>query len=344
VSRAGAGRVGLVPLVGLVFIALVAPALAPERPNEQFADRSYAPPMRVHVRDAGGWRAPFVYPQVLEDRLMRRYGEDRSRPIPLAWFANGRVVSMSESGGPLLLSGADALGRDILSRLLAGMGRSLGVAMAGAFGALALGALVGGLAGSRGGWLDRALMGIADFVLVLPGAYLVLVLRGALPLVLDTATIFALLAALFALSSWPHVARGVRAIVAAERARDYAEAARASGAGSVRLMGHLLPAAAGFLGVEVVLLVPALLVAEATVSFFGLGFPEAAASWGTMLQGAANVTMTAEAPWLLAPALAILLVVLALHVSGGARTEPALLTGARDLARNRAAAHVVEIR
>ncbi|MFI5179536.1 MAG: ABC transporter permease subunit, partial [Vicinamibacterales bacterium] len=142
------------------------------------------------------------------------------------------------------------------------------------------------------------------------------------------ATVFILLAALFAVSSWPHVARGVRAIVAAERARDYAEAARASGAGSLRLMRHLLPAAAGFLSVEFVLLVPALLVAEATVSFCGLGFPQSAPTWGTMLQDAANVSMMADAPWMLAPALAIFLVVLALHLSGGAQTEPALLAAA----------------
>ncbi|HUL72520.1 MAG TPA: ABC transporter permease [Vicinamibacterales bacterium] len=314
-------RARVTPLACLVVLAIVAPALAPERPTEQFADRTYAPPMRVHVRDASGWRAPFAYPQVLEDRVMRRYGEDRTRPMPISWFTNGRAASIPADGGPLLLLGADSLGRDILSRLLVGMGRSLGVALAGALGGLVLGALVGGWAGSRGGRVDHALMLVADFILVLPGAYVVLVLRGTLPLTLSPAAVFALLAGLFAVSSWPHVARGVRAIVATERARDYAEAARASGAGSARLMWHLLPAAGGFLLVEVVLLVPALLVAEATVSFLGLGFPEATPSWGTMLQEAHNVTMMAEAPWMLAPALAILLVVFALQATSGARAQ-----------------------
>jgi len=129
-----------------------------------------------------------------------------------------------------------------------------------------------------------------------------------LPLVISTRQTFAIIAALFAFAAWPHVARGVRAIVAAERARDYAEASRASGAGAWRLMANLLPAASGFLAVELVLLVPALLVGEAAVSYLGLGFPDAAASWGTMLQDAANVRVLGEAPWLLAPAAGIFLI------------------------------------
>jgi peptide/nickel transport system permease protein len=170
--------------------------------------------------------------------------------------------------------------------------------------------VAGGLAGTLGGRADTALMLLADFLLALPGAYLILVLRGLLPPVLSTQEIFTITAALFAFAAWPHASRGVRAIVAAERTREYAEAARACGAGSWRLMRHLLPAARGFLAVELVLLVPALLVAEATVSYLGLGFADAEASWGTMLQDAANVHVLVEAPWLLAPAVGLFLVVL----------------------------------
>ena len=141
-----------------------------------------------------------------------------------------------------------------------------------------------------------------------------LVLRGQLPQALTGWQIFLLLASLFALTAWPHAARGVRSIVAVERTRDYAEAARAMGAGPVRLLLHLLPAARGFLAVEVVLLVPALLVAEATVSYLGLGFPEASASLGTLLQDAARVNVLSDAPWVLAPAASLFLVTLGLHL------------------------------
>jgi peptide/nickel transport system permease protein len=319
--RLGAAGLGLAALA-----ALLAPVLAPNRPGDQFADRAYAPAMRVHLHDGRGWHAPFVYRQRLDDRLMRRYATDTAVPLRLRWFTSGRIVSVP-GGDPLLLFGADALGRDVFSRLLFGAQLSLGVTLLGALGALAVGVLVGGLAGSAGGRVDAALTFAADFVLVLPAVYLVLVLRAMLPLVLTTPEVFALMASLFTFAAWPHVARGVRAVVATERTRDYAEAARAAGAGPLRVMAHLLPAARGFLAAECVLLVPALLTAETTISYLGLGFPEPTPSWGTMLQDAANVRVMMEAPWMLAPAVALFIVVLSVQLVGGSRAPAqALLT------------------
>ena len=76
---------------------------------------------------------------------------------------------------------------------------------------------------------------------------------------------------------------------------------------------------------ETALLLPALLVAEVTISFLGLGFPEPTASWGTMLQDVANVRVISEAPWMLAPAAALFLVVLAVQLIGGSTTPASVL-------------------
>jgi peptide/nickel transport system permease protein len=132
---------------------------------------------------------------------------------------------------------------------------------------------------------------------------------------------------------WPLPARGVRAVVAAERAREYAEAARALGASRTRLLlCHLLPAARGFLVVQTTLLVPAFVLAEATLSFVGLGFSEPIPSWGAMLREAGRGRALVDAPWLLAPAVAIVLSALAVNLTAGEESVPRLADGsARNL-------------
>ena len=103
-----------------------------------------------------------------------------------------------------------------------------------------------------------------------------------------------------------------RGIVAAEREQEYVVAARSLGASSWRIIGrHLLPACGAHLVVQGTLLLPAFVLAEATLSFVGLGFPQRIPTWGTMLRDAATVSMLTRFPWLLAPAVAIFAVVLA---------------------------------
>jgi peptide/nickel transport system permease protein len=313
---AGAGLLGMIALV-----TLAAPALTVHGTARQFRDYENAPPMPPRIVDADGrLRAPFVYPVRLVDRLERRYVEDRATRVPLEWLSAGALVRVDERHGPWLLLGGDTLGRDVFARLVGGARLSLGVAIVAAAGALWLGALLGACAGYAGGRIDEALMRAADFVLLLPAIYLVLALRAAMPLVLSTAEVFWAVAGVLALAGWPYPARGVRAIVAAERRKEYAEAARAAGAGPVRiLLRHLLPASAGFLALQATLLLPAFILAEATLSFVGLGFAEPAPSWGLMLQDAANVSVMIQAPWLLAPAAAIVISVLSVHLVAGSR-------------------------
>jgi peptide/nickel transport system permease protein len=174
-----------------------------------------------------------------------------------------------------------------------------------------LGAVLGGVAGYAGAWIDTSLMWLAELVVVLPAVYVVLALRSALPLVLPPWAVFLLMSGIFGAVGWPWVARGVRGIVAAERTRDYTAAALSLGASHGRvLFRHLLPACRPFLAVQAVVLVPAFIVAEATLSFVGLGFPDSVPSWGSMLMEAADVSAIRQCPWVLAPAVAIFAVTL----------------------------------
>jgi len=327
-----ARRAGVALGALLAGFALVGPWLTPAVPSDQSGEFVYAPPMRPHFVDAAGsLRWPLVYPLTLENRLELRYVEDRSRPMPLRLFENGALLSVDAAHeSPWFPLGADALGRDELARLAWGTRLSLGVALGAALGALIIGALVGGLAGSAGGLVDDGLMRVADIVMALPAVYLVLALRASMPLVLSTAEVFWTMVLVLAAVGWPLPARGVRAVVAAERAREYAEAARALGASRTRiLLRHLLPAARGFLVVQTTLLVPAFVLAEATLSYVGLGFSEPIPSWGAMLREAGRGRAVVEAPWLLAPAIAIAVTALAVNLALGAESVPRLTLRSR---------------
>jgi peptide/nickel transport system permease protein len=306
-----------VVLALVALVALAAPVLAPHDPGESYRAFLSAPPMRPHVVSKdGAWRLPFVYPLRLASRLEQRYEVDTTREIPLEFFSGGKLARLAdERDGPWLPLGADREGRDVLARLLFGARTSLGVSVLATLAALLLGAMAGGLAGYHGGLVDEGIMRLAEFVLVLPAIYVVLALRAALPLVLPSWAVFSLMTGIFALVGWPWVARAVRAVVATERTRDYTAAAVSLGAGATRvLFGHLLPACRGVLGTQAILLLPGFILAEATLSYVGLGFPDTVPSWGSMLQQASNVSAIADFPWTLAPAAAIFLVTLAANL------------------------------
>ena len=310
----------LLLLIGLTLAALLAPALAPYGPAERFGNHLHAPPMRVHL-DGGGL---YAYPLTLVDRLEQRFEMDPTRRTALPW-------SSRDGATPVFLLGADSLGRDVLSRTLHGTRASLGLALVATAGTLLLGAFLGLWAGYAGGLVERVVVTVGDLLLVLPLLYVVVALRAALPLVLPLGTVVTALALIFVALGWPRVARGVRAIVRVEVEREYVQAAVALGASHWRVMRrHLLPACLGYLAVQTALLVPMFVLAEATLSYIGLGFPDGVPSWGTALSDAASVAAMTRAPWTLAPAAAVFLVVLVTNVL----LEPARHDAVADVSRS----------
>jgi len=304
-------------LSAIVLITLTAPFTAPYDPAAQFREHLLAPPMPLRVRDADGhWQRPFFYPLRSISRLERTFAEDRSRPVPLTLFKDGHLLRPATlAHGPWLPLGSDRLGRDIASRLVYGARVSLGVAVVAVAGALLLGLLIGTWAGMVRGLLDAALMRLTEFVLILPALYVVLAARATLPASLSPLAVFLLLAGVLAVIGWPTVAASVRAIVRVEMTKDYVAAARASGAGALHLLRqHLWPAAAGVLRVQALLLLPAAIMAETTLSFVGLGFDADRPSWGTLLQDASDIRALTDYPWLLSAGGAIVLLVWALNL------------------------------
>ncbi len=174
--------------------------------------------------------------------------------------------------------GCDALGRDILARVLWGARLSLAVSTTVVLLSLATGGIVGGAAALAGGRVDSVVMRLVDVVLAFPGFLLALALAAILgPGIVD------LVVALTAMG-WTGYARLVRGEVLSLREREYVEAARALGASPGRLLlRHMLPGLAGPLAVQATFGVGGIIIAEAALSFLGLGALPPAPSWGNML-------------------------------------------------------------
>lgn len=311
-------------LAGLVVVhlaALLAPLLAPHGPWEQTRSHPFAPPTLPRILDDGELHRPFVRPLEPVPGDFGTYAVDSERRSELCFLADdagapwGRRLVISAPGeGGLFLLGTDRFGRDLFSRLLYGARLSLFTGLAAASLAVLLGVIVGGIAGSLGGRTDAFLMRAVELGLSLPWLYLLLAVRAALPLRIDPEHAFVLLLALVGVLAWPRPARLVRDVVAAEREKDTVRAARGFGASRLHVLRHhLLPAATGVALVQWTLLVPQCILAEVTLSFFGLGAVEPAASLGNLLAPLLELGRATQAPWLLSPALLLAIVVLSYH-------------------------------
>ncbi len=179
-------------------------------------------------------------------------------------------------------AGTDELGRDTLSRLIWGARLSLAVSVTVVAVSLGLGLVVGGLAGYWGGWIDTLLttFGMNTF-LALPGILLAIAFAAFL------GSGFTNLVLALSIGGWAGYARLVRAQVLATREREYVEAARALGAGGMRIfLRHILPNILQPVLVQAAIGMAGVILSEATLSFLGLGIPAPAPSWGAMLNDA----------------------------------------------------------
>lgn len=206
--------------------------------------------------------------------------------------------------------GHDDLGRDILARLLAGAGVSLTVAVTVTLITLAFGTVLGLISGYFGGWLDRALMQVSDVFLAFPGILLAIAFAAVLGPGLDN-----LILAL-CLTSWVGYARLTRAQALSLRNRQHVLAAQSLGASTTRiLLLHMLPLLAAPLLVEVTFSIASLVIAEASLSFLGLGIQAPHASWGSMLRDGVRYLLVAP-HYVLAVGLSLMSLVLAVNVLG----------------------------
>lgn len=219
--------------------------------------------------------------------------------------------------------GTDALGRDLFSRLLAGASTSISVALAATALSLLIGVGIGSLAGLLGGRADAFLMRVTDLFLALPGPLILIAVMAAapeprtLPLVGAAAEPALVLCFLvLGILGWGDIARMARAGVLEARQLEFVEAARASGAGPVRVLGsHLIPQALKPVWILASASVGTNMLAEAWLSFLGIGVQPPRPSWGSMISSGTQYLLTA--PWICVfPGIALTLSVLGFHLLG----------------------------
>ena len=206
--------------------------------------------------------------------------------------------------------GCDSLGRDMLARVLWGARLSLGISISVVLLSLMTGSLIGGAAAIAGGRIDGLVMRGVDIVLAFPGFLLALALAAILG-----AGLVDLLIALTAMG-WTGYARLVRGEILSLREREYVEAARSLGAHRARILfRHLLPGIAGPVVVQATFGIGGIIVAEAALSFLGLGARPPTPSWGNMLDAGRQFLLVA--PHLTtAPGVAIGLAVMGFNLLG----------------------------
>jgi len=311
----------------LIFLAILhcavlfAGFVAPDNPASQNRDFPFVPPTRLRFVDSEGrfHLRPFIYEWKPAPDGFTHYLEDRTSAYPIQFLVTGpeyKIAGMVSSrvhlfGVPpsahIFLAGTDNYGRDQFSRILYGGQISLAAGLLATLLSLSLGLLLGTISGFYGRWIDEPLMRVAELFLVLPWLYLLLALRSFLPLHLSAMQTFYLLVAVIGGIGWARPARLVRGIVLSAKNRNYVLASRGFGASDRHILyRHVLPHTYGVLLTQAALLVPQYVVAEVTLSFFGLGLAEPLPSWGTMLATLQQYNVLVSYWWMFAPGLALM--------------------------------------
>jgi peptide/nickel transport system permease protein len=322
-------------VAGFYLVVLGADFLAYADPNASEAQRSLMPPQRIYWFD--GWRlSPHVY-AVTGARdpatFKRVYRPDPSQKIPLRFWAEGfeyRFLGLfpttrhligvepgRDAARTIFLLGTDVQGRDLWSRLMYGTRISLTIGLLGVIVSLVLGVVLGGLSGFYGGVTDTVIQRTIEILRSVPTIPLWMGLAAALPRDWSILQVYFAITIIISLLGWTELARVVRGRFLAMREEDFVVSARLVGCSRTRtIFVHMVPSFMSHIIAATTLALPAMIISETALSFLGLGLRPPAISWGVLLQQAQNVQTVAISPWLMIPAMPVIVAVMAFNFLG----------------------------
>ncbi len=323
--------IGFIVLLVLYILGIFCEFFSPYDPNRIFARYVYAPPQKIHFFRDGKLVRPFVYAYKMERdpvTLRRIFKEDMTKPIPIKFFVKGDQYKLLGIWGMnvhffgvedevIFLFGTDRMGRDMFSRILYGARISTTIGLVGVAISMILGIVIGGISGYYGGRVDNIVQRIIEIIISMPTIPLWMALTAALPKYWSQIKVYFAITVILSLVGWTGLARVVRSRFLSLKEEDYVIAARIAGASEFRIIfKHMLPALTSHLIASVTLSIPGMILGETGLSFLGIGLRSPAISWGVLLQEAQNVRTLALYPWLLLPALFVIITVLCFNFVG----------------------------
>ena len=332
--------VGGIVVILTYLIAINAEFFAPTLSIWYNKEYVYAPPQGIHFFHEGKWEGPFVYGYTFERdprSLKKFFSVDYETRIPLGFFvqdepyrwmglfpARVRFFGPKEPGDPFYPLGADRSGRDVLSRIIFSARVSLTVGLIGVVISLVIGVVIGGVSGLIGGWVDNLIQRLIEILLSVPQVPILLALAAVVPLGWKPIRVYLVISLILSFVTWTGMARVVRGRFLALREEDFVLAARLDGASPMRLIvKHMIPSFLSHIIASVTLSIPYMILNETVFSFLGVGLRPPVVSWGVMLQDTRQIVTVASYPWLLFPALAVVIVTLSMNFLGNGLRDAA---------------------